>query len=179
MLGLPYAASKVGIFLATLILFGIMLLLLSTALIILKLSADMKGLQMSGMAKRIFGKIGGWAMYLSIFLASFGPLLAYVSGMGSVFANLFGVNELIGAIIFWISASFIIYQLEASGKTELIMSFVMLLLFIGIAVMLIPKAKLENGLYLNFSGILSMTGVAIFALGCHTVIPDVYRGRRL
>ena len=25
-------------------------------------------------------------------------------------------------------------------------------------------------------GILSITGVAIFALGCHTVIPDVYRG---
>ena len=32
--------------------------------------------------------------------------------------------------------------------------------------MLLPHAKLENGLYVNFGDILSITGVAIFALGC-------------
>jgi len=56
------------------------------------------------------------------------------------------------------------------------MSYVMLILFIGIAGMLLPHAKLENGLYVEIGGFLSMTGVAIFSLGCHTVIPDVYKG---
>jgi len=176
-LGLPYASSKVGIIPAICVLFGVMILLLFTALIILKFSAEMKGAQMSNIAQKVFGRFGGWSMYLSILITSFGALLAYIAGMGSVFSNLFGVSETFGALIFWIFASFIIYLgLEASGKTELIMSFIMLLLFIGTAIMLLPHAKLENGLYVNLGGILSITGVAIFALGCHTVIPDVYRG---
>jgi len=176
-LGLPYAASKVGFIPAFVILIGVMLLMLFTALIVLKLSTEMRGAQMSTIAQKTLGKIGGWTMYLSIMLMSFGALLAYVAGMGSVFANLFGVNETVGAIIFWVLASFVIYLgLEASGKTELILSYTMLVLFIGVAAMLLPHAKLENGLYIEMGGILSMTGVAIFSLGCHTVIPDVYKG---
>lgn len=176
-LGLPYVASKVGFIPAFGILIGVMLLMLFTALIVLKLSSDMRGAQMSTIAQKILGKLGGWTMYLSIMLMSFGALLAYIAGMGSVFAGLFGVNETVGAIMFWMFASFVIYLgLEASGKTELIMSYAMLILFIGVAIMLLPHAKLENGLYVEMSGILSMTGVAIFSLGCHTVIPEVYKG---
>ena len=176
-LGLPYAASKVGFIPAFVILIGVMLLMLFTALIVLKLSTEMRGAQMSTIAQRTLGKLGGWTMYLSILLMSFGALLAYVAGMGSVFASLFGVNETVGAIIFWVLASFVIYLgLEASGKAELILSYTMLVLFIGVAAMLLPHAKLENGLYIEMGGILSMTGVAIFSLGCHTIIPDVYKG---
>ncbi len=176
-LGLPYAASKVGLTPAVGILLGVMVLMLATALIVLKMSASMKGAQMSTLAERTLGKAGGWAMYVSIFIMSFGALLAYVSGMGSVFANLFGMSPTLGALIFWIFASLVVwYGLEASGKTELVMSFVMLFLFIGAAVMLAPHAKLSNALYTDFRGVLAITGVAIFALGCHTVIPDVYKG---
>ena len=178
-LGLPYAASKVGLIPGFGILIGVMLLMLFTALIVLKLSAEMRGAQMSTIAQRTLGKAGGWTMYLSIVLMSFGALLAYVAGMGSVFASLFGFNETIGGFIFWILASLVIYLgLGASGKTELIMSYVMLMLFIGIAAMLLPHAKLENGLYAEVGGMLSMSGVAIFSLGCHTIIPDVYKGIR-
>ena len=176
-LGLPYAASKVGLIPGFGILIGVMLLMLFTALIVLKLSAEMRGAQMSTIAQRTLGKAGGWTMYLSIVLMSFGALLAYVAGMGSVFASLFGFNETIGGFIFWILTSLVIYLgLGASGKTELIMSYVMLILFIGIAGMLLPHAKLENGLYVEVGGMLSMSGVAIFSLGCHTIIPDVYKG---
>ena len=176
-LGLPYAASRVGFFLSLFILFGVTLLMLFTALIVLKYSAEMGGMQMSNMAEEILGKAGGWVMYVSIFIMSFGALLAYVAGMGNVFSSLLGVNEMLSAILFWLFASIIIYLgLEASGKTELIMSFFMLLLFIAVIFMLLPNAKVENGLYTNFGGVLSMIGVAIFSLGCHTVIPDVYNG---
>ena len=176
-LGLPYVSSKVGLIPAFGILIGVMLLMLFTALVVLKFSAEMGGAQMSTIAQRTLGRIGGWIMYLSIVLMSFGALLAYVAGMGSVFASLFGINDTIGALIFWIFASFVIYRgLKASGKTELVMSYVMLALFIGIATMLLPHVKLENGLYVEVGGILSMIGVAVFSLGCHTVIPDVYNG---
>ena len=176
-LGLPYAASRVGFFLAATILFGITLLMLFTALIVLKYSAEMGGMQMSNLAQKIFGKFGGWVMYVSIFIMSFGALLAYVAGMGNVFSSLFGVNETSSALLFWLFASTIIYLgLEASGKTELILSFFMLFLFTAVIFMLLPTAKVENGLYTNFGGVLSMMGVAIFSLGCHTVIPDVYNG---
>jgi amino acid permease len=176
-LGLPYAASKVGLIPALGILTGAMMLMLFTALIVLKLSVEMRGAQMSTIAQKTLGRIGGWTMYLSIVLMSFGALLAYLAGMGSVFASLFGINETFGAVIFWILASLVIYMgLAASGKTELIMSYLMLMLFIGIAIMLFPHAKLDNGLYIEAGGFFSMAGVAIFSLGCHTVIPDVYKG---
>ena len=176
-LGLPYAASKVGLIPALGILTGAMMLMLFTALIVLKLSVEMRGAQMSTIAQKTLGRIGGWTMYLSIVLMSFGALLAYLAGMGSVFASLFGINETFGAVIFWILASLVIYMgLAASGKTELVMSYLMLMLFIGIAIMLLPHAKLDNGLYIEAGGFFSMAGVAIFSLGCHTVIPDVYKG---
>ena len=176
-LGLPYAASRVGMVPALFILLGVMFLLMSTALIILKLSAEMRGAQMSTMAQKLLGNAGGWIMYLSILIMGFGAMLAYIAGMGSVFSSLLGVNETIGAVIFWVLASAVIYLgLEASGKTELIMSFLMLVLFIGITASLFPYAKPENAMYAELGGILSMTGVAIFALGCHTIIPDIYRG---
>ncbi len=176
-LGLPYAASKVGLLPAVGILFGVMLLMLWTAFIVLRFSADMRGAQMSTIAQRVLGRTGGWLMYISIFIMSFGAILAYIAGMGSVFASLFGVSENMGAFIFWVLASLVVYKgLEASGKTELIMSFVMLFLFIGVTAMLAPRASLGKALYTNPSGILAITGVAIFALGCHTVIPDVYKG---
>ena len=176
-LGLPYAASRVGMIPAFLILLGVMVFLMFTALIVLKLSAEMRGAQMSTMAQKLLGNAGGWIMYLSILIMGFGAMLAYIAGMGSVFSSLLGVNETIGAVIFWVLASAVIYLgLEASGKTELIMSFLMLVLFIGITASLFPYAKPENAMYAELGGILSMTGVAIFALGCHTIIPDIYRG---
>ncbi len=176
-LGLPYAAAQVGLILASVILIGVMLLLLFTALIVLKFTVEMNGAQLSTIAYRVLGHAGGWTMYISIFIMSFGALLAYTAGMGNVLANLFGLNADMGAILFWGFASAIIYMgLEASGKTELIMSYVMLVLFLGVTVMLVPHTKIENSLYMDYGGILTITGVAIFSLGSHTVIPDVYRG---
>jgi len=176
-LGLPYAAAKVGLIPAIGVLIGVMALMLGTAFITLRFSAEMGGAQMSTIANRTLGRAGGWLMYLSITLMSFGALLAYVAGMGQVFSSLFGVSDTVGGFIFWALASIVVYHgLEASGKTELIMSYLMLALFVGVTLMLVPHAKLENGLYADLSGILSITGVAIFALGCHTIIPDVYKG---
>ncbi|WP_337456275.1 aromatic amino acid transport family protein [Thermococcus zilligii] len=176
-LGLPYAASKVGLIPALGVLTGVMLLLLGTALIVLKLSAEMGGAQMSTIAGKTLGKAGGWLMYLSITLMSFGALLAYTAGMGKVFASLFGTGEVAGSLIFWALASLVVYKgLEVSGKTELVISYIVLTLFVGVIFMLAPHAKLENGLYADLSGILSITGVAIFALGGHTIIPDIYKG---
>ncbi|WP_367883394.1 aromatic amino acid transport family protein [Thermococcus peptonophilus] len=157
-----------------------MFLMLWTAMIVLKFSAKMGGgAQMSTAAQRVLGRAGGWLMYLSISLMSFGAVLAYVAGMGgNVISSLFGVSDTVGAAVFWVLASIVVYKgLEASGKTELAMSFVMLFLFIAVTAMILPPhAKLEKGLYVDLSGLWSITGVAIFALGCHTVIPDVYKG---
>ncbi|WP_456365297.1 aromatic amino acid transport family protein [Thermococcus sp.] len=176
-LGLPYSASKVGLIPALVILIGVMFLMLWTGFIVLRFSAERRGAQMSTLSQHILGKTGGWLMYISIFIMSFGAILAYIAGMGSVFASLFGISETMGAFIFWVLASIVVYHgLEASGKTELAMSYVMITLFIAVTLMLVPHAKLSNGLYTNLSGVLSITGVAIFALGCHTVIPDVYKG---
>lgn len=176
-LGLPYAASKVGLLLALGILSMVMLLMLFTAFIVLRLSAELGGAQMSTIAQSFLGKAGGWIMYISITIMGFGAFLAYIAGVGSICTSLFGVNETFGAILFWVLASSIVFLgLEASGKIELIMGFVLFSLFIGFTVMLLPHASFENALYVDFGGIFSMVGVAIFAFGFHTVIPDVYRG---
>ncbi|HIP89894.1 MAG TPA: amino acid permease [Thermococcus paralvinellae] len=175
-LGLPYAAKSVGLIPALAVLFAVMLLMLMTAYIILDFSARMDGAQLSTIARKVLGKPGGWVMLLSITTMSFGALLAYIAGMGGVMASLFGVNEKVGAVVFWMLASLVVYLgVEASGKSELAMSFIMLFLFIVVAVMLLPKGKVENALYMSFNGIWTIIGVSIFALGCHSVIPDVYK----
>ncbi len=176
-LGLPYAAAQVGIIPAIIVLFGIMAILLGTALISLKMSVEMGGAQISTIAHRLLGRAGGLVMYASITIMSFGALLAYVAGMGSVLASLLGVSDTLGAIIFWVLASIVIYMgLEASGKAELIMSYIMFALFIGVIGMLAPHASPEKSMYMRWSGLFSIIGVSIFALGCHTVLPDVYKG---
>ncbi|ANF22388.1 aromatic amino acid transport family protein [Thermococcus piezophilus] len=176
-LGLPYAAKSVGLIPAVVVLISVMVLMLFTARVVLDFSARMKGAQLSTIAKRTLGRGGGLLMFVSVTVMSFGALLAYIAGMGSVFASLFGVSETLGALIFWVLASLVIYLgLEASGKSELVMSLVMLFLFLAVAVMLLPRGRLENALYMSDSGLWAIVGVSIFALGCHTVIPDVYKG---
>ena len=175
-LGLPYAAKEVGLVPSILVLTGIMLLMLFTARIVLYFSAKMGGAQLSTVARKMLGRGGGLLMFMSITFMSFGALLAYIAGMGSVFAALFGVSAKVGALIFWAFASLVIYLgLEASGKSELAMSLVMLVLFMAVGVMLLPKGRLENATYSSTSSLWKIVGVSIFALGCHTVIPDVYK----
>lgn len=176
-LGLPYAAKEVGLIPAVLVLVGVMLLMLFTARIVLYFSARMGGAQLSTMARKMLGPGGGLIMFASVTFMSFGALLAYIAGMGDVFAALFGVSPKVGALIFWVLASIVIYLgLEASGKSELAMSLVMLALFLAVGVMLFPKGRLENALYSDTSTLWKIIGVSIFALGCHSVIPDVYKG---
>lgn len=66
--------------------------------------------------------------------------------------------------------------IEVSGKSELTMSLAMLVLFMAVGVLLLPRGKLENALYSNISSLWKIVGVSIFALGCHSIIPDVYKG---
>jgi len=176
-LGLPYAAKDVGLIPSILVLVGIMLLMLFTARIILYFSAKLGGAQLSTMAKKTLGRGGGLVMFLSLIIMGFGALLAYIAGIGNVFAALFGVSPQVGAIVFWVFASLVIYLgLEASGKSELAMGLVMLFLFMSVGAVLLPKGRLENAMYSNTSSLWTIIGVSIFALGCHSVIPDVYKG---
>ncbi|USS40161.1 amino acid permease [Thermococcus aggregans] len=176
-LGLPYAAKEVGLILSILVLIGIMLLMLFTARIVLYFSAKMGGAQLSTVARKMLGRGGGLVMLFSLVFMSFGALLAYIAGMGDVFASLFGVSPKVGALVFWAFASLVIYLgLEVSGKSELAMSLAMLVLFMAVGVMLLPKGKLENAMYSSISSLWKIVGVSIFALGCHSVIPDVYKG---
>ncbi|ALM76096.1 aromatic amino acid transport family protein [Thermococcus barophilus] len=176
-LGLPYAAKNLGLIPSIAMLVGVMILMLFTARIVLEFSASMNGAQMSLMAEKTLGKAGGVLMFLSVLVMSFGALLAYISGMGRVFHDLFGISPVLGALIFWGFASAIIYLgIEASGKSELIMSMIMLVLFIGVAPLLLPHAKLGNAVKMDFNGLFTFVGVSIFALGCHTVVPEVYKG---
>ncbi len=151
--------------------------MLFTARIILYFSAKMGGAQLSTVAKKMLGRGGGLVMLISLTFMSFGTLLAYIAGMGNVFAALFGVSPKVGALIFWVFASLVIYMgIEVSGKSELTMSLAMLVLFMAVGVLLLPRGKLENALYSNISSLWKIVGVSIFALGCHSIIPDVYKG---
>ncbi|WP_052649013.1 aromatic amino acid transport family protein [Palaeococcus pacificus] len=176
-LGLPYAARKIGLIPSIGVMFIVALVMYVTALFVLELSAKNGGKQMSTLAKEILGRPGGVIMFASVSLMSYGALLAYISGGGGVFANLFGINEEIGALIFWAFASLIIYRgLEMSGRSELILSGVLMILFMIVAAMAIPHAKVENAFYMGSEGLVTLFGVAIFAFGCHTIVPDIYKG---
>lgn len=103
-------------------------------------------------------------MFASITVMSFGALLAYISGMGSVFNGLSGVAPKTRALIFWAFASIIIcLGIEANGKSELAISLVMLVLFMAVGIMLLPKGRIENVAYSSTSSLWKIVGVSIFA----------------
>ncbi|ADT83430.1 aromatic amino acid transport family protein [Thermococcus barophilus] len=174
-LGLPYALKDTGL-LGIIIVIATGLLTLLTALFVLDLAAHSDG-TLSKIAEAYLGKIGGYLMFLSISVLSYGALIAYIAGSGDILSSLFGINEKTGALIFWFVMSLIVFLgLKASGEAELLLNFLLLgALTLAIALVM-PKADVSNLTKIDYSAITKGIGVAVFAYVSHMVVPEMLKG---
>ncbi|GAA0682263.1 aromatic amino acid transport family protein [Natronoarchaeum mannanilyticum] len=175
-LGIPYAAAQIGLFPSLVLMVIVGALLYATSIILLRFSAKKGGSQIVTLARDLLGRPGGYLMMGGMMIYIYGALLAYTAAGGQTIAAITPLSEVMAAILFWIVASFMIYQgLEASIKTEFALVIGIVLLFLVVALTSLPHGDLSNADTVDMGAWQAFIGVALFAFVGHAMIPDVYR----
>jgi tyrosine-specific transport protein len=175
-LGIPYAAAALGLIPSLILSLVVGVVLYSTSIILLRFSAKNDGSQIATLATDILGRPGGYLMMGGMMIYIYGAPLAYTSAGGQTLAALTPLGEVPAAIVFWIAASFFIYQgLEASLKTEFVLVVGIVLLFLLVAITSLPHADFSNATYVDLGPWQAFIGVALFAFVGHAMVPDVYK----
>ncbi|MBD3354544.1 GerAB/ArcD/ProY family transporter [Candidatus Woesearchaeota archaeon] len=178
-LGLPYVIAQAGFWTGVLdiILLGSIVLLLYLYLgeVVLRT----KGLhQLPGYAEKYLGKLGKKLMVFAMFFGNYGALIAYIIGVGSATAAIFGGFSMFGlspslfySLIFFIVVAFIILVgLKAVGNSELLMLPLIIGIVLFIAAASFGKIDIINLTSFNIFKILIPYGVILFAfLGASSI----------
>jgi len=122
-LGIPYVVAKAGIIAGLFDIIGIGLLMLLLNLYLGEVTLRTNGNhQLSGYAGLYLGRIGKKILSGAMVVEIYGALLAYIMGVGTSLATLFGGDYFFYGLGFFIIASFLIYKgLRTIGKTEFFM----------------------------------------------------------
>ncbi|WP_052367925.1 aromatic amino acid transport family protein [Haloferax sp. ATB1] len=175
-LGIPYAAAQIGLLPSLILMLVVGVLLYATSIILLRFSAKSGGSQIVTLASDLLGRPGGYLMMGGMMVYIYGALLAYTSAGGQTLAAITPLSEVMAAILFWIVASFMIYQgLEASIKMEFALVIGIVFLFLVVALTSLPHGDLSNADTVDMGAWQAFVGVALFAFVGHAMIPDVYR----
>jgi len=134
--------------------------------------------QLTGYAKKYLGKAGNNIMILSMIFGMYGAMVAYIIKEGeflsTVFSPIFGGSALVYSIIFFITASFLVYKgLEAIEKSELWMVMLILLIVIIVFIISIPSIRIEHLAQFNIKQIFVPYGVVLFAFLGMAAIPEM------
>ncbi len=178
-LGIPYVIAQAGFWTGVLDIFLLGGMVLLLYLYLGEVVLRTKGLhQLPGYAEKYLGKLGKRLMVFSMFFGNYGALIAYIIGVGSAAAAIFGKFSLFGlspslfySLIFFIVVAFIILVgLKAVGNSELLM----LPLIIGIVLFIVfasfKKIDTVNLTSFNIFKILIPYGVILFAfLGASSI----------
>ncbi|MBI4155261.1 hypothetical protein HY498_04210 [Candidatus Woesearchaeota archaeon] len=179
--GIPYVVSKVGFLYGALVLIIVGIAVLLTHLMIGEIALSCKGShQLVGYCQKFLGEKLKWLMLFNVVLWVYGALLAYITGVSDVLANIFGGSNIFYALITW----FILSLLLLAGITlfeeiETIFTFVMLIALLTISFISIYNLKFSNLTYLNpsnlslFKLLFFPYGVILFSLLGESAIPTM------
>jgi len=173
--GIPYAISKSGFILGmiNIIFVGFMTTIMTLYMGEVVLRTKEKK-QFVGLAEKYLGKYGKWLMFASIVMGIYGALTAYLVGIGESLSFLFGGNPLIYSLLFFIvSTPIILIGLRTILGVEFGLSISLVVTFIAISLILIPKINMANLSYINLSKAFYPYGVILFATLGYSVIPEV------
>jgi len=121
-----------------------------------------------------------WAFFVLMVLVLTLNLAAYVAGAGEIIANLIGLPESIGGLVFSLAAAaVVVLGLKALGVSEKIAVASMLAVFAALAVgtFLVPAQRLP-GFSGWDTGILALFGVVMFCFASFFSVPQVVEGLR-
>jgi tyrosine-specific transport protein len=165
-LGIPFAVSKVGFGVGLLLLVFLGLAVMFVHLMVGELMLRTKeDHQITGCIKKYLGR--GWAAieYCSLIVGNCGALLAYVIGVGSVLAALWGGSKDLFSIVFWFFGAIILYfGLKWVKVVELVMVLGVFIVIAAIAGLSLPSFQgLPWFNSFNLNDLLLPYGVILFA----------------
>lgn len=175
-LGIPYVVAKAGF------LYGFFLMvLLGVAFLFLNLFAGevvlrtKKQHQLTGYAEKYLGKWGKRAMAFSMIVAIYGALTAYLIGEGAALHSIFKAGfPLIYTLIFFAITFIIVYKgVKATGKAEMILIFLLLLVVILTGIFSYDKIDSANLSSFNPAYFFLPYGVVLFAFMASPAIPEL------
>ncbi len=176
MLGIPYVVAKTGFLLGFII-----MILLGVSFIFVNLFVGEFVLrtkeqhQLTGYAEKYLGKWGKRAMAFAMLFGIYGALTAYLIGEGKILQTIFGFGPpLIYSLIFFVITFLIIYSgIKATGKTEMIMVFLLLLVVAVIGLFSFKHINFNHFLSFDLKHVFLSYGVIVFAYLGAASIPEI------
>ena len=174
-LAIPYVISQAGFITGLLVLvtLGIAIMLINLYLgeVILRTKGDH---QLPGYSRIYLGKVGWFLNLFAMLGGIYGAIIAYLIGEGLVFKAIFGGNELIYSIIFFIFASLLVYRgVRTIAFSELFLAAVTLAVIISIALISFGHFEINNLTGFSLNNIFIPYGVILFAYLGTASIPEI------
>lgn len=177
--GIPYVVAQAGFIIGIIHVIAIGFIVLLLNLYVGEVALRTKGThQLAGYAELYLGKPGKVALAFSTVFYTVGALIAYLVGEGEALAAIFGGSQLLFSLVFFVPMALLIYLgLEAIGKSELLLSAIMVILAVVMIALILPSINLTNlttvDLSENLSKLFLPYGVVLFAYFGMFAIPKM------
>ncbi|MCK4589111.1 MAG: amino acid permease [Nanoarchaeota archaeon] len=174
-LGIPYVIAQSGLTLGIINLVVVGFALLVLHLCLGEISLRTKGFhQLSGYMEKYLGKAGKHFMAFSMIVGIYGAMTAYIIGEGEILKTIFGGHPLIYSLVFFVLVSVIIYSgLKATGRAEMIVTALMVLIVLVIGIFSFDKINTSHFVGLHWANIFLPYGVILFAFVGTAAIPEL------
>jgi len=174
--GIPFVISKIGFLpgILYLLLLGLLTLLLNLIYgeVILRTPGDH---QLTGYGRIYLGRAGRALATLSLFVALYGALLAYLIKIGEFLSLISGTGDpTLFSLLFFVFATIAVFfgLRTVSFLASLALLFLLGLIFL-IAILGFEKIELNNFVGMDLSHLFLPYGVILFALAGFSVIPEM------
>jgi len=175
-LGVPYAVYKAGFFTGILVIILVGLAVTLTYLCLGEVILRTKGKhQLTGYAEKYLGKKGKTLMAISMLISVNGALIAYLIGEGQSLSALIGSGPPIfySFLFFAVMATIIFFGIKVLGKSELILTSILIFVVIIMFLISINKADLSNLSGFSLKNLLIPYGVTLFAFLGAAAVPEM------
>ena len=174
-IALPFVVAKAGFLTGVLVIIvlGLLMILVNLYLGEILLRTRIRH-QISGLAEIYLGKIGKPFMMIFNALSLYGALVAYIIGAGASLHGIFGGNELIFSIIFFILLSIVIFfGINFFAKVEFILNPLKIIFLLVLVFSLVKTINFSYLANFDFYKLLIPYGVVMFAFTSFSAIPEM------
>ncbi|MDN5853173.1 MAG: amino acid permease [Actinomycetia bacterium] len=136
-------------------------------------------LQLSGLARKYLGNAGSWLIFAGVSINGLGALIAYASGSGSILADLFGMPETLGSVLFYVPGVVVIwFGLKATGRSEQAITIAMLMIVLLLSLWTFVGPGIDFGNLTTMSPyyVVPIMNLAVFAFIAQYTVPELARG---
>jgi tyrosine-specific transport protein len=175
-LGIPYVVAKTGFIYGFILIvaIGMAFLYLNLFLGEIVLRTQERH-QLPGYAQRYLGENGKKFVALTMLVALYGALTAYLIGEGSTLQAIFKIGPAwMYTFFFFAAAFFVIYKgVKATGKAELFLILTLFVVIVAIGTVSLRQIRLERLLTANIGNIFLPYGIILFSFIGSSAIPEL------